>query len=131
MERILHVTHALRLYDGQEEPMHDHDWRVEVQVSSDDLDEIGVVMDFHELIRHMEGALAPLRGQVLNHLPAFAGKSSSSEAVAAYIFHAIAPQLPRRVRLDEVTIFRDEAIKASFTFRARDGARRADAPAPA
>jgi 6-pyruvoyltetrahydropterin/6-carboxytetrahydropterin synthase len=117
VERRLAITHAVTLYDGLPEPMHDHDWRIQVQVSSEDLDEIGSVMDFNELLRHMEAVLEPLRGRTLNHTPAFAGKNPSSEVVAEHVFTAIAPLLPRRVRLDEVTVYRDEAITATFTYR--------------
>jgi len=119
VESVLRMTHALRLYDGVQEPMHAHTWRIAVQVSSRDLDEIGAVMDFNELKRHIDAVLAPLEGQTLNDLPLFAGRNASSEAVAAHIFEAIGPRLPRRVELDQVTILRDEAITATFTCSAR------------
>jgi 6-pyruvoyltetrahydropterin/6-carboxytetrahydropterin synthase len=113
------MTHALRLYDGVREPMHAHTWRVTVQVSSRDLDVIGAVMDFTELKQHLDAVLAPLEGQTLNDLPLFADRNPSSEIVAAHIFEAIAPRLPRRVELEQVTILRDEAIRATFTYSAK------------
>ena len=119
VQRELSAIHALTLQDGVREPLHPHTWRVQVQVSSEDLDEIASVMDFRDLVGHLDAVLGPLQGRTINDLPAFAGKNPSSEVVAAHVFTAIAPLLPRRVRLDDVTIFRDEDLSASFSVRAR------------
>ena len=38
------AAHALKLYDGSMEPIHGHNWRVQVTVQAEKLDAIGVVM---------------------------------------------------------------------------------------
>jgi 6-pyruvoyltetrahydropterin/6-carboxytetrahydropterin synthase len=118
LQRGLTAIHALTLQDGLQEPLHEHHWRVEVQVSSEDLDEISTVMDFRDLLRDVDAVLDPLQGRALNALPAFAGKNPSSEVLVAHLFAAIAPLLPRRVRLDEVTVVRDGDVVMSFSYRA-------------
>lgn len=117
IERFLHVTHALRLYDGEYEPLHSHRWLVLAQVSADRLDSIGGVMDFNVLDRLVAEAIATLDGKNLNQLPAFATENSSSERMAEVLYKEIAPRLPDGVRLDHVTLIRDEAIRARFTYR--------------
>ena len=117
IERFLHVAHALRLHDGELEPMHSHRWQVLVQVSVERLDPIGVVMDFYELDRRVAGVLAEFEGKVLNQLPAFAAEACSSERMAEVIFGRLLPELPAPVRLDCVTLVRDEAIRARFSYR--------------
>ncbi|MFO0574976.1 MAG: 6-pyruvoyl tetrahydropterin synthase family protein [Polyangia bacterium] len=117
IERFLHVAHALRLHDGELEPMHSHRWQVLVQVSAERLDAIGVVMDFNELDRLVAGTLAEFEGQVLNQLPAFASESCSSERMAELIYRRLQPKLPSVVQLDCVTLLRDEAIRARFSYR--------------
>jgi len=49
--RRFSASHQLAMYDGSLELLHGHDWVVKVTVTADELDKIGVVMDFHELER--------------------------------------------------------------------------------
>jgi 6-pyruvoyltetrahydropterin/6-carboxytetrahydropterin synthase len=116
LEGILHIDHALRLYDGILEPMHHHDWVVDVTVASEDLDQIGAVMDFFELDRILREVLADLDGKVLNDHPAFRDRNSSSEIVTRYLFDQIEPKLPAHARLRRVTVHRHEEIRAHFTY---------------
>src|SRR3954453_20876728 len=58
--RSFSAAHQLRLYDGSIEPVHGHNWRVEVTVSATQLDAIGVVMDFHELERLLDDIIRPM-----------------------------------------------------------------------
>ncbi|WP_437945096.1 6-carboxytetrahydropterin synthase [Sorangium sp. So ce296] len=117
IERFLHVAHALRLYDGKYEPLHCHRWQVHAQVSAERLDAIGGVMDFNELDRLLADAVGTLEGKTLNHLSEFADVNSSSERMAEVLYRKLAPRLPPGVRLDCVTLLRDEAIRARFTYR--------------
>ena len=117
IDRTLKLTHALRLYDGIVEPVHEHQWRVSAVVTSGELDQIGAVMDFNELARIIDAVCAPLQGRLLNDLPMFKEKNPSSEHVADYVFESIAPHLPPNVSLERVTITRTELIDAPFTRR--------------
>lgn len=87
------------------------------QVSSERLDSIGGVMDCDVLDRLVAEAIAILDGKNLNQEPEFAAESSSSERMAEFLYKKIAPRLPDGVRLDHVTLIRDEAIRARFTYR--------------
>jgi 6-pyruvoyltetrahydropterin/6-carboxytetrahydropterin synthase len=115
-ERYLHVRHALRLYDGEYEPMHSHRWLVSACVTAGELDRIGAVMDFNELDRLLADVLAALESKPLNEQPAFAERNSSSEIMAKYIFDQLAAQLPEHVRLARVELQRDEAVRARFVY---------------
>jgi 6-pyruvoyltetrahydropterin/6-carboxytetrahydropterin synthase len=107
----------LRLYDGQYEPIHHHRWLVSVTVSAPQLDSIGAVMDFNELARLLDSTLAELDGKNLNKHSAFQDRNSSTEYVAEYIAQKLMPELPQHVSLDSVTLYRDEALRAHFTYR--------------
>ncbi|MBI4699265.1 MAG: 6-carboxytetrahydropterin synthase, partial [Nitrospirae bacterium] len=43
------AAHQLRGYKGKCERLHGHNWRVQVSVSSERLNDIGLVIDFHDL----------------------------------------------------------------------------------
>ena len=87
--RTFSAAHQLRLYDGTLEPLHGHNWVVKVTVSAPQLDAIGVVMDFHELERLVDAAIAPLHNRHLNETEAFASMNPSAENVALYVGRAL------------------------------------------
>ncbi|MCH2606625.1 MAG: 6-carboxytetrahydropterin synthase, partial [Nitrospinales bacterium] len=43
------AAHQLRLYDGKYENLHGHNWTAQVTVEADELNPIGVGIDFVEL----------------------------------------------------------------------------------
>jgi 6-pyruvoyltetrahydropterin/6-carboxytetrahydropterin synthase len=80
------ATHRLTR-DGQPiEPLHGHDWRVEVVAAGEALDGIGVLLDFERLKEAVAGVAARFHYKDLNADPAFEGQSPSAEAVARYFF---------------------------------------------
>jgi len=113
------AAHALRLYDGSLEPLHGHNWRVEVTVLSSELDSIGVVMDFHELERLVDQIVAPWHNRHLNEVAPFSeGRqmviNTSTENVALVIGRGVATQLPSGVRLTRVDVWETAANRATY-----------------
>jgi 6-pyruvoyltetrahydropterin/6-carboxytetrahydropterin synthase len=104
------AAHQLRLYDGSLEPVHGHNWRVQVTVSAEKLDAIGVVMDFHELERLIDHLIAPWHNRHLNEMPAFADLNPSAENVAGYIARQL--ELPGRVKLQSVEVWETDENSA-------------------
>jgi 6-pyruvoyl-tetrahydropterin synthase len=115
IERVIHATHAIRLYDGSLEEPHAHDWAVFVYVASAELDAIEVVMDFHELEAIVDGVLAPLSGADFNAHEAFAEVNPTAERVAEHIYKAIAAELPDRVTLSKVTVTEAPGCRATYS----------------
>src|SRR5689334_2625400 len=105
LERFLHVTHALRLYDDEREPLHHHRWLVSASVTAPRLDQIGAVMDFNQLAALLDGILAELDGRNLNEHKDFANQNSSSEYVAHYIGSRLATALPAGVKLAALSLY--------------------------
>jgi 6-pyruvoyltetrahydropterin/6-carboxytetrahydropterin synthase len=112
--RSFSAAHQLRLCDGALEPLHGHNWRVDVTVSADELDAIGVVMDFHELERLVDAVLVPLRNRHLNDLKAFAALNPSAENVALVVARSLRNALPARVRLARVRVWETPENSAAY-----------------
>lgn len=112
--RYFSAAHQLRLYDGSLEPLHGHNWVLRVIVARPQLDEIGVVMDFHELERLVDQIVGPMHNRHLNDLPAFASLNPSAENVAMYI--GVGLKLPNTVKLVSVEVW--ETPQNSATYRA-------------
>ena len=83
------ATH--RLTDGAKpiEPLHGHDWRVEVVAAGESLDRIGVVVDFEHLKEVLGAVAARFHYKDLNDHPDLQGRSISAEVVARYFFDEV------------------------------------------
>ena len=102
--RHFSAAHQLRLYDGSLEPLHGHNWRVRVSVSAQQLDAIGVVMDFHELERLVDAIVLPMHNRHLNELEPFRSTMNpSAENVALHVGRTLA--LPDGVALLAVEVW--------------------------
>jgi 6-pyruvoyltetrahydropterin/6-carboxytetrahydropterin synthase len=110
--RHFSAAHQLRLYDGSLEPLHGHNWVVRVTVSAENLDSIGVVMDFHELERLLEKIIAPLHNKHLNDLSEFKAHNPSTENVALIVGQAMS--LPPGIRLVSVEVWETEQNSAVY-----------------
>ncbi|MEF9437774.1 MAG: 6-carboxytetrahydropterin synthase, partial [Candidatus Mariimomonas ferrooxydans] len=62
-------AHKLRGYKGKCENLHGHNWKVQVMVSSEKLNETGLVIDFDEFKKTVEELLSTLDHFVLNESP--------------------------------------------------------------
>lgn len=86
------AAHAIWIR-GEREPVHGHNWRVSVVVSGHELDEDGLLCDFHEVERALSGAIAPWQNRSLNDLAPFApdgrGLNPTAEHVAREIARAV------------------------------------------
>ena len=115
-ETAFTASHALRLPDGSDEPVHSHDWPVAVTVESDQLDGMSCVMDFHELEKIVDAILDPWHEQHLNGIAPFANQAinPSAERVAEQIALAVMNKLPQGVTLHEVCIGEAEGCTAVY-----------------
>lgn len=99
------AAHHLPNHDGKCQRVHGHSWIGEVEVASTSLQSTGpkrgMVLDYGDI----SAVLAPLLDHVLDHhdLNLSTGLADpTSEALAAFLFGVLAPQLPGLVA---VTIF--------------------------
>lgn len=104
------AAHALKLYDGSMEPLHGHNWKVRVTVGSDKLDAIGVVMDFHELDRQVDGIVSRWHNRHLNEVPEFQTLNPTTEHVAVVVGEGL--KLPDGVRLVSVEVWETDGNSA-------------------
>jgi 6-pyruvoyltetrahydropterin/6-carboxytetrahydropterin synthase len=111
--RTFAAAHQLRLPDGSIEPLHGHNWRVKVTVSSAKLDALGTVMDFHELERLVDAITVPMHNRHLNELPPFDRElNPSAENVAFHIVRSL--RLPADVRLERVEVWETDENSAVY-----------------
>jgi 6-pyruvoyltetrahydropterin/6-carboxytetrahydropterin synthase len=109
------ATHTLTRAGQPIEPLHGHDWRVEVVAAGESLDEIGVVLDFERLKEALRDVIARFHYRDLGSDPAFAGRSPSAEVVARVVFEEVRGRLGDEAgRLRRVRVWEAPGCSASY-----------------
>ena len=66
--------------------MHGHNWKVEVEVSGNVLDNVGMVLDFKDIRNSTNDIVNKLDHRFLNDLKPFKEINPTAENIAKYIF---------------------------------------------
>jgi len=108
------AAHRLKLHDGTYEPLHGHNWAVEVFIEGDELDAAGMLADFTALQPALSAVLGELHDTYLNELPMFEACNASTEHVARYICHAFAERASPGVRIAKVRVWETPECAAAY-----------------
>lgn len=109
------AAHQLRGYKGKCENMHGHNWKVQVSVMAETLNEIDLAIDFHDLKRMANEVIAPLDHAFLNDIFPFTEKNPSSENMAKWIFDSMKKKImDERVRVSAVTVWESDTASATY-----------------
>ena len=108
------AEHQLRLPGGGYESPHAHDWRVTVEIAGPNLDQNGLLIDFHEIKARLDELLAIFYDRNLNRLPAFQHLPPSAENVARHIAEQMGGLLPEGARLKCVEVEEARGCIARF-----------------
>jgi len=115
IETFFSAAHQLRGYKGACEKLHGHNWRIQVHVIAERLNEIDIAIDFHELKRLTDEVIAPLDHSFLNELFPFTEKNPSSENVAKWIYDSLKKRLSNdAINLSAVTVWESETASATY-----------------
>ena len=71
VEKTFAASHQLRGYKADLEPLHGHNFRVEVFVSAERLPDAGYLIDFLELEAMLGEVVAPYDHRHMNEIPPF------------------------------------------------------------
>lgn len=93
VQRTFSAAHYLRDYHGPCARLHGHNYRVEITVAGEKLQENGMLMDFGLLKSLCDDVLSRLDHQCLNELPEFAQQNVTAENLAALIYQWMAERL--------------------------------------
>ncbi|MFL2948571.1 MAG: 6-carboxytetrahydropterin synthase [Nitrospinales bacterium] len=109
------AAHQLRLYDGKYENLHGHNWTAQVTVEADELNPIGVGIDFVELKEMVERILSRLDYQNINEISPFDKENPSAENIARWLFLELKTQIDTEsTRVKRVEVCEMEGCGASY-----------------
>jgi 6-pyruvoyltetrahydropterin/6-carboxytetrahydropterin synthase len=109
------AAHRLENFCGKCESLHGHNWKVEVFLRGDRLDNAGLVRDFGVVKAKTREVLAELDHQYLNDLPIFRQQNPSSENLARYLFERLGTTLnDGSVQVSRVSVWESDTSCASY-----------------
>ncbi|MHB8067907.1 MAG: 6-carboxytetrahydropterin synthase QueD [Desulfobaccales bacterium] len=109
------AAHRLENFYGKCESLHGHNWKVEVFLKGENLDEAGLLLDFGAVKAQTRELLEEIDHKYLNELPAFSHQNPSSENLASYLFQRLAVILNRDgVKISRVNVWESDSSCASY-----------------
>jgi 6-pyruvoyltetrahydropterin/6-carboxytetrahydropterin synthase len=97
------------------ENLHGHNWKVEVCIKGERLNEAGVLVDFGVLKGHVKAIMGRLDHQFLNELPYFESDAPSSENLAVYIANSLQEMIKAPgVAVSHVTTWESDDACATY-----------------
>jgi 6-pyruvoyltetrahydropterin/6-carboxytetrahydropterin synthase len=106
-------AHQLLGYEGSCKDIHGHTWRIDAVVCGQQLDEVGLLVDFRLLKQKLKSVTGPLDHVFLNELPLFKGTNPSTENLARYVYRAFA-QLCAPLHLKHVQVWESETSSVIY-----------------
>lgn len=109
-------AHALRNYPGDCRRLHGHNWKLEVEVTSAELDALGMVIDFKAIKQAARQVTDELDHRFLNEVPPFDTVNPTAENMASHIYRRLSEALnDGRARVSAVTLWETERACVRYT----------------
>ena len=109
------AAHQLEMVTDKCENLHGHNWKVEVYVTGEQLNEAGVLIDFGVIKKHLAEIRKTLDHKFLNELDFFQNGNPSSENIAVYIANALQEKInPTGVRVSRVAAWESDDACATY-----------------
>lgn len=109
------AAHQLRNYPGECSRLHGHNWKLEVEVRAQELDPVGMGVDFKVIRAAARQVADKLDHQHLNDLAPFADVNPTAENIAAYFYRELGQRLnTQTVSVHSVTVWETERACVRF-----------------
>ncbi len=107
--------HALRGYKGKCEHVHGHNYKVRVTVAGEELNSIGLLMDFVDLRAAIEALVERLDHRFMNDLEPFDKVNPSAENLAKYLCDELEPQVKTQgLHIQSITVWETDTTSATY-----------------
>lgn len=119
VEHTFAAGHSLRDYKGKCENVHGHNYRVQVTVQGQQLNRIGLLVDFVDLKRAVRQVCERLDHQFINDLEPFTTVNPSAENIARYLYDEVTgslnlPASEPPVRISQVKVWETDSSIALY-----------------
>ena len=112
------AAHRLRDYVGKCANLHGHTYKLEVAVTGEKVDEVGMVYDFYDLKKLMQGVVDQLDHKFINEIPPYDEINPTAENMAYQIYQTLRQGLAvqnRKIKLKYVQIWETPTASATYS----------------
>ena len=113
VEHTFAAGHALRNYYGKCENVHGHNYRVQVAIEGEDVDENGLLYDFADLKKRLRATSEYLDHRFINELKPFDEINPSAENIARFICEEVQRDLTE-ARISYVRVWETDTSVATY-----------------
>ena len=108
-------AHTLVGHSGPCKKMHGHNWRVELEITGEKLDKIGMVVDFKEIRKATNLVVDELDHEFLNNLEPFSEDNPTAENIARYIFTKLSEEFSNKnVKVNSIKLWETDKSAVSY-----------------
>ena len=110
-------AHQLRGYKGKCENIHGHNWKVVLSIKGTKLNNIGLLMDFHDIKSILKKTTDLIDHKNINEVPPFDKINPSSELIAKFISDQITEELKKHgdhIQIDSVTVWESATSRCTY-----------------
>ena len=109
------AAHCIEGYKGKCARIHGHTWRVSVTVKAKELGELGLSIDFKDIVTALESVVQRFDHQVLNEISEFTHLNPTAENIARLLFELLSEKLNgENVRVLSVTVGEGEMNRVTY-----------------
>ncbi|MGR3178444.1 MAG: 6-carboxytetrahydropterin synthase QueD [Candidatus Anammoxibacter sp.] len=114
VEDTFSAAHNLRDYEGECENVHGHNWKVQIVLESEKINNQGLVIDFKDVKKIMHGLIDNFDHKYLNDLDDFSKNNPTTENISKLLFYALKDKMPKDISVKKVTTWESEGFGASY-----------------
>lgn len=109
-------AHTLRDYPGACSRMHGHNWKVELEAVSSQLDEMGMGIDFKVMKEAANEVGDELDHRYLNDLEPFKEINPTAENIAAYMYKQISARInSNKIKVIALTLWETDRASVKYS----------------
>jgi 6-pyruvoyltetrahydropterin/6-carboxytetrahydropterin synthase len=117
VETSFSSAHQLRGYEGSCGELHGHTWTVRLTVETENLDNIGMTIDFKELKKKLDSVVSSFDHRCINQVSPFDKQNPTAENLAKYFYGRMKELLPANIRIFEVTVWESANYGVKYSER--------------
>lgn len=114
VEKSISTAHQLNNYDGPCARIHGHNWKIQIEVTSDTLDKSGIAIDFNLIDEMLWQIIAPFDHQLINKIPPFDKINPTAENLVKHIYDEMNKKIKTHVVLKRVSVWETENYRVSY-----------------
>ena len=111
---MISAAHLLRDYEGPCSRLHGHNWKIRVEVSSNEIDKHGIAIDFLDLKNVTWKVIGSFDHNNFNIIAPFDKINPTAENIVKYFFDEISLLLPSNVNLKSIRLWETEKYAVEY-----------------